>query len=150
MKNGVFWDVMPCGSRTFTRATGHNIPVDAILDSCNLFIINRLSNILNLNERRMLYYGLICPLLLHRIVVWAHSAKALTRRISFVKKRAVTYSAGLKHPESCRNSFINLNILPVYSLYIQETILYVKGKCDCTVNEQIHTYNTRNIKDYHK
>jgi hypothetical protein len=25
-----------------------------------------------------------------------------------------------------------------------------KEKCDCTVNEQTHTYNTRNNKDYHK
>jgi hypothetical protein len=44
----------------------------------------------------------------------------------------------------------DLKILTVYSLYIQETILYVKEKCNCTVNKQIHTYNTRNNKDYHK
>jgi hypothetical protein len=28
-------------------------------------------------------------------------------------------------------------------------ILYVKEKCNCTVNKQIHTHNTRNNKDYH-
>jgi hypothetical protein len=60
------------------------------------------------------------------------------------------YTAGLKHLESCRDSFRNLKILTVYSLYIQDTILYVKEKCNCTVNKQIHTYNTRNNKDYHK
>jgi hypothetical protein len=31
----------------------------------------------------------------------------------------------------------------------KKTILYVKEKRDCTVNEQIHTYNSRNNKDYH-
>jgi hypothetical protein len=65
-------------------------------------------------------------------------------------KRAVRYTAGLKHLESCRDSFRNLKILTVYSLYIQEIILYVQEKCNCTVNKQIHTYNTRNNKHYHK
>jgi hypothetical protein len=52
--------------------------------------------------------------------------------------------------EPRRNSFIYLKILTVYLLYIQESILYVKEKYGCTENEQIHTYNTRNNKDYHK
>jgi hypothetical protein len=56
------------------------------------------------------------------------------------------FTAGLKHLESFRN----LNILTIYSLYIQETILYVKKKCYCTVNKQIHTHNTKNKNDYHK
>jgi hypothetical protein len=54
--------------------------------SCNLFIINRLSKLLDLNERRMLYYGLNCSLLSYGIVVWGHSAKALTRRIFVPQK----------------------------------------------------------------
>jgi hypothetical protein len=91
----------------------------------------------------MLYYGLVCPLLSYGIVVWGHSAKALTR-IFILQKRAVRYTAGLKHLESCKDSFRNLKILTVYSLYLQETILYVKEKCNCMANEQIHTYNTRN------
>jgi hypothetical protein len=43
-------------------------------------------------------------------------------------------------------------MLTVYLLYIQETILYVKKKCNCTVNKQIHTHNTRNNNNnnYHK
>jgi hypothetical protein len=56
--------------------------------SRNLFIINRLSKILDLNKR-MLYYGLIYPLLSYGIIVWKHSAKALTRRIFILEKRAV-------------------------------------------------------------
>jgi hypothetical protein len=117
--------------------------------SHNLFIINRLSKIPDVNEIMLYCGGLLCRLLSHGIVGWAHSAKAFSR--SFVlQKRAVKYISGLKHLESCSNSFINLKILIVCSLYIQETILYVKEKWDCTANEQIHTYNTRNNKDYHK
>jgi hypothetical protein len=106
--------------------------------SHNLFIINRLSKILDLNERQTLYYGLIYPLLSYGIVVWGHSAKANTTRIFALQRRAVRYMAGLKHLESCRNSFRNLKIL------------YVKEKCKCTVNKQIHTRNTRKNEDYHK
>jgi hypothetical protein len=117
--------------------------------SLNLLIINRPSKTLDLNELRMLYCGLICPLLSYGTAVWGHSARALTRRIFVLQKRAVRYTVGLKHLESCRNSF-NLMIPTVYSLHTQETILYVRKKCKCTVNEQIHIYNTRNNKDYHK
>jgi hypothetical protein len=84
-----------------------------------------------------------------RIIIWGQSAKALARRIFILQKRAVRYIAGLKHLESCKDSFRLLKILTVYSLYIQETILYVKEKCNCTVNKQIHTHNTRNNIDYH-
>jgi hypothetical protein len=82
------------------------------------------------------------------IIIWGQSAKALTRRIFILQKRAVRYIAGLKHLESCKDSFRHLKILTVYSLYIQETIPYVKEKCNCTVNKQIHTHNTRTNKDY--
>jgi hypothetical protein len=92
----------------------------------------------------------ITALLSYGIVVWGHSAKAITKEFFALQKRAVRYTAELKHLESCRNSFRNLKMLTVYSLYIQETILYVKGKCKCKVNKQIHTHNTRKNEDYLK
>jgi hypothetical protein len=102
--------------------------------SHNLFIINKLSNTFDLHERKMLYYGSIYPLLSHGIVAWGQSDKAFTRIILILQKRAVSYTARLKH---------------IY-IYIQKTILYVKEKCNCIVNKSIHTYNTRNNNDYHK
>jgi hypothetical protein len=70
--------------------------------------------------------------------------------LCFFSFRAVRYTAGLKHLESCRDSFRHLKILTVYLLYILETILYVKENCNCMVSKQVHTFNTRNNKDYHK
>jgi hypothetical protein len=112
--------------------------------SRNLFIINRLANMLNLKDRRMLYYGLIHPFLTNGIAVWGQSAKALISRVFILQKRAVKYTAGLKPLESCRDSFKQLKILTVHSLYIQQTILYVINKCNCITNRQIHSYKTRN------
>jgi hypothetical protein len=60
--------------------------------------------------------------------------------------------SGLKQLDWCRDSFRgfrDLKILIVYSLYIQETILYAKEMCKCIVNKQVHTYNARN-NDYHR
>jgi hypothetical protein len=93
----------------------------------NLFIIYKFSKILDQHRRKMLYYGLIYPFLLYGIVVWEHCAKASRKRISTLQKRAVRYIASLEHLESCRDSFRQLKIL-LYSLYIQEIILYVKEK----------------------
>jgi N-acetylneuraminic acid mutarotase len=59
------------------------------------------------------------------------------------------YMAGWKQLESWRDSFRQLKILTIYSLYIQETILRAKEKCTCAVNKQVYIYNTRN-NDYHK
>jgi rhamnose utilization protein RhaD (predicted bifunctional aldolase and dehydrogenase) len=73
--------------------------------------------------------------LAYGIVVWGQNAKALSRRMFTLLKRAEKYMAGLKL-ESCRDSFRQMKILTVYSLYIQETILYAK--------------NTRNNNEYHR
>jgi hypothetical protein len=76
--------------------------------------------------QRKSYYSLIYPFLSYEIVTWGYSAKANTTRIFALQQRAVRYTVELKHLESCRSSFSNLKILIVYSLYILETILYVK------------------------
>jgi hypothetical protein len=90
----------------------------------NVKSTNRLSKILYMNVRRVLYYGLINPFLAYGIIVWWQSMKALTGRIFTLQERAGRYTVGLKQLESCRDSFRQLKIVTVYSLYIQETILY--------------------------
>jgi hypothetical protein len=100
--------------------------------SDDLFIIKRLYKILDQNVRRMFYYGLIYSFLSYGIAVWGQSAKELTRRIFTFHKRAVRYTAGLKQLEFAEIVFRHLKILKVYLLYIKETILYAKEKCNCT------------------
>jgi hypothetical protein len=71
-----------------------------------------------MNVRRMLYYSLVYPLLAYGIV-WGRSAKALTRFVNTLQKMAVRFKVGLKQWEPYRDSFRQLKILAVYSLYIQ-------------------------------
>jgi hypothetical protein len=78
--------------------------------------------------------------------LYGEGANIFTRRIFILQKTAVRYTAGLKHLESCRGSFRLLQILTVYPLHIQETVVYGKQKCKCTVN--IYTWNSRNSYKY--
>jgi hypothetical protein len=87
-----------------------------------------------MNVRRMLYYDVIYLVLPHGIV-WGQSTKALTRQIVTLQKRPVRYTVRLKELELCRDSFRQVKILTVYSIYIQETILYAKQMCNCAVNK---------------
>jgi hypothetical protein len=50
---------------------------------------------LDINVRRMLYYGLIYHLLAYGII-WGQSSKVLARRVFTLQKRAVRYMEGLK------------------------------------------------------
>jgi hypothetical protein len=88
--------------------------------------------------------------LLADLTLWNQSVKALNRQIFTLQKRTVRYMTGSKERESCRDSFRQLKLLTIYSLDIQETILSAKEKDNCTVNKQIHIYNTRNNNYYHK
>jgi hypothetical protein len=85
-----------------------------------------------MNVQKMLYYRLIYPLLAYGISEWGQSTKALTRQTFTQQKRGVRYMAGLNKQESCRDSFRQLKVSTIYSLYIQETILYAKEKGNCT------------------
>jgi exonuclease III len=137
---------------TIDSTLSWDVHIDKICNqiSRNLFLLNRLTNILDLKSRKMLYYGLIYPLLSYGIIVWGHSSKVLINRIFILQKRAIRLTAGLKPLESCRASFRQHRILTVYSIYILQTILFVINKCNCTTNKEIHTHNTRHKNDYHK
>jgi hypothetical protein len=54
--------------------------------NCHLFIINRLSKILDLNEREPLYYGLIYPLLYYGIAVWGQVLRQTLQEFLLSKK----------------------------------------------------------------
>jgi hypothetical protein len=59
---------------------------------------------------------------------------------------AVRCTEGSKQLELCRGSVGQLKILTGYSLYIQETILYVKEKCNCAIKKEVHTCNTIQLR----
>lgn len=51
--------------------------------------------------------------------------------------------AKLGFRDSCRESFKNLNLLTLPSLYMSETIRYCRNKCTVVRGRDVHEYNTR-------
>lgn len=70
------------------------------------------------------------------------------RHLPFKKKSCNVF--GRVKTTGIMYSFSQLKILRAHLLYIQETILFAKEKCNCAVNKQVLTYNTRNIDNYHR
>jgi hypothetical protein len=93
--------------------------------SSNLFTIKRLSTISELDVLITIYYGLVYPYLKYGITVWGSCPKRHTKRVFILQKRAIRYIIGLKQTDSCRESFIRLKILTLYSLYIYMKLFYL-------------------------
>jgi hypothetical protein len=116
----------------------------------NLFEIKRLSSIADFYVLYTAYYRLAHPFLTYGIAVWGHSCKKYTRRVFILQKRAVRCIAGLRPTDTCRESFVRLQILTLYSLYILEVILFIKKKDAVITNRQVHYHLTSSSSDYHQ
>jgi hypothetical protein len=108
--------------------------------TANLFVIKKLSSIVDLDVLYTAYYGLVYPFLTYGIAVWGHSCKKYTRCVFILQKRAVRYIAGLRPTDTCRESFVRLRIITLYSLYILEVILFIKKKNAAITNRQVHNH----------
>jgi hypothetical protein len=76
--------------------------------------------------------------------------KIYKKSFYIAKKKVVRCIAGLKHTDSCWESFISLNIFTLFYLYIHETNLFVKDKGNCITNDKIHAHDTGSSLDYHQ
>jgi hypothetical protein len=73
--------------------------------SGNLFVIKRLSSIVDFDVLYTAYYGLVHPFLTCGIAIWGHSCKKYTRRVFILQKRAVRCIAGLRPTNNSREKF---------------------------------------------
>lgn len=117
--------------------------------SSNIFILKHMSQSLEVNILKTIYYALIHPHLSYGLIVWGHCAKEHMQRIFRLQKYAIRTIMKLKKTVSCRQSFKNLNILTVYSMYIMDTIIHTKHRLSLQTNTDIHSHDTRNKDKYH-
>lgn len=91
---------------------------------------------------RTLYFANIHSHLKYGILNWGNSTNM--HRVFILQKYAIRIIASLKMRDSCRDSFRNLKILTVPSIYVMEACCYVfTNKHVLLSNNSKHNYETR-------
>lgn len=97
------------------------------------------------------YIAYILPLLRYGLVFWGNAPSA--KRIFILQKKAVRLlspSEKCKGYPSCRGKFKTLNLLTLPSLYIFDTIIYIKKNPHLVVkNSEVHSHDTRQKSSLH-
>ena len=107
-----------------------------------IFVLRNLKDTVSDDVLRMTYYAVIHSLLSYAIVAWGHAAECY--RVFSLQRRAIRILSNLGYRDDCRGGFISLNILTFPSIYILETLLFVRNNIDMyPTNLHIHSLDTR-------
>lgn len=115
------------------------------LGSC-LFLLKNLKGIVSMETLLSAYYALFNSVMTYGIMAWGGASSAC--RVFALQRKAVRVMAGLGFREDCRGAFRDLGILTFQSVFILESIIYVKKNESSFVSHgDIHDYPTRGRDD---
>jgi Reverse transcriptase (RNA-dependent DNA polymerase) len=115
-----------------------------------LYVLKMLTHHRNKELMLLAYFALVESHIRYGICAWGNSSQKNLDRILKYQKRAIRIIVGLKSGESCREHFVNLNILTVPSIYIQSVIMLAVS--NGSVYEKTvkgHEHNTRGKENIH-
>ena len=69
-----------------------------------------------------LYHSLFVSQLRYGLVIWGGGPTFNMQRVLLIQKRAIRVLSKLKRRSSCREAFVNLNLLTVPSMYILDVV----------------------------
>jgi hypothetical protein len=109
---------------------------------CKIFfglqVVRRVTGLVTV---RTLYYAYFKSLLTYGLIFWGNSTNA--KLIFRLQKRAIRVMMQIPKTASCKQRFKSLLILPLPSLFIYETLFYIKSNLnDFTTNSGYHTHTT--------
>lgn len=110
--------------------------------SRNLFVLRNVSRLENVTLTKMVYHSIIESHIRYSIVLWGSSSKTNLNKIFCIQKRAIRAILKLRADASCVEHFKELDILTVPSLFIFETVSYVREQNQ--IAPHAHAYETRN------
>lgn len=116
--------------------------------SSAIFAIKRTSAVSSPEATKIAYHALFQSHLQYGIVLWGGASSGNLQRLLKIQKRALRVMTGLGPRDSCRNTFKDLKILTVISIYIMETVLFCVTK-EQTRQRDMHGHNTRNASNFH-
>ena len=112
--------------------------------SSSLFALRIVKNKLEAKSLIQVYYAIFESHIRYGIIFWGNSSKTNVNKVLLIQKKAVRVLAGLEYRESCKEHFVSLRIMTVISLYIYETLLFVKNNLSLLKQDEIsHVYETR-------
>ncbi len=113
-----------------------------------IYVLRQLSEYCPIQVLMTAYYGVIYPHLAYGLALWGSCSNTHFSRIFILQKKAIRTIAKLQRRESCRPAFKNLKLLTLPCLYILETCLLFKSKCDPIRGSDLHSYETRGRENY--
>lgn len=114
--------------------------------SSSAYIFYKLAPELNPDTLITAYHGLVASVLRYGIIFWGNSTN---KEIAFkAQKRCIRAMFNLKQTDSCRPFFKKYKLLTLPSLYVLETIMFVKSNPD--LYQRISDTVTRNRRDNSK
>ena len=127
--------------------------------SKNIGILCKLRHVLPEKELFMLYNCLILPYLQYCNIIWASTGKTKMKHFHKLQKKALRICTNSHYLAHSRPLFFRLNTLNIYDINTLQTAslmfrvrhnLITDNICNIfTVNNQIHSYNTRVNNNFH-
>lgn len=107
------------------------------------YLIRKLKDCVSLDVLLLAYYGLFNCHLNYGLRLWGNCADV--NRVFVWQKKVIRCIVGLNNRNSCKESFINLKIMTLPSMYVYCNLMYVRENIDnFSKHYQSHDYNTRN------
>jgi len=123
-----------------------DLQVDAVAKkvASGLYALYKMASICNLETLKTIYFAYIQSNIAFGISIYGATAKKNLDRLLILQKRAIRIILNLKWRESVKEHFKNLGFMTVYSMYIYESILYIKIHApNLPILGEYHNYETR-------
>lgn len=110
--------------------------------SKHLYLLKSLAQVTTREITLMAYHALFHSIINYAILVWGHSAHS--ERVFNVQRKSIRLILGLEYRADVKEHFKSLGILTTPSLYIYQSLLYVKTNFHKYTNvSEVHSHNTR-------
>jgi hypothetical protein len=127
--------------------------------SSGIYVLNSAKHLLLAQHLKMLYYTLLHPYLTYGIILWGSAWSSLLNPIAMKQNKAVRCISKAKYNATALPLYKNLKIPTLKDIYNIELgkFMYLHNNKQLppslmrcfTLNESVHTHNTRHIHDPH-
>ena len=127
--------------------------------SSGIYAINKVKHFMNRKHLLTLYYSLIYPYLDYGISLWGSTSQTNKHKVFVMQKKAVRIISGAKYNDHTNPLFTKLKILKLEDIHELQIAKYMYALNNgtlpkalinmFTMNNEIHTHNTRNRYNPH-